>query len=151
MFHPKLWSITKFVDRACVAEKMSPGFIHCCFGQPKKELEKLVKLSKSKILTFAVFVLQVQCEAEILYTVLLLTLYLFVLCKQHTRDDVLQLKKAKAAHLFNDDKEEIDGTYGSDTNSVTVTTFVGGCKGMKITKWYSKRILFKWKYIYICS
>jgi hypothetical protein len=61
---------------------------------------------------------------------------LFVICKQPTKDNAKQQKKAKAAHLFNDDKEESDdGTYDSDTNPVTVAKFVGGGKHMKITIW----------------
>jgi hypothetical protein len=111
----------------------------------KKELEKLVKLSKSKfhdkILTFAEFVLPVKVEVEIVYTVPItcsnqgVTTYLFVLRKQRTKDDVMLCKKARAAHTFNDDKEEDDERYDSDNNSVTVTTFVGGGKHMKITEW----------------
>jgi hypothetical protein len=145
MFHPKSWSTMKFVERACAAEKMSPGFIQYCLDGQKKELEKLVKLSKSKsrekILTYAEFVLPVQCEAEIVYTVPIshsnqgVTTYLFVLRKQRTKDDVMLRKKAKAAHSFNDDEDDSDESYDSDNNSVTVTTFVGGGKRMKITEW----------------
>jgi hypothetical protein len=109
-------------------------------------LEKLVKLSKSKscdkILTYAEFVLPVQCEAEIVYTVPIshsnqgVTTYLFVLCKQRTKDNVMQRKEAKTAHLFNDDYEDDSfASCDSNNNSVTVTTFVGGGKRMKITEW----------------
>jgi hypothetical protein len=109
--------------------------------------EKLFKLSKSrshdKILTFAEFVLPVKLEAEIVYTVPIshsnqgVTTYLFVLHKQHTKDDVMLRKKAKSAHTFNDneDEDEEDERFESDNNSVTVTTFVGGGKQMKITEW----------------
>jgi hypothetical protein len=65
MFHPKLWSTMKFVNGACAAENMAPGFIQYCLEGQEKELEKSVKLSKSKsrdkILTYAEFVLPVQC------------------------------------------------------------------------------------------
>jgi hypothetical protein len=145
MFHPKSWSTMKFVNRACAAENMKSGFIQYCLDGQKKELEKLVKLSKSKsrdkILTFAEFVLPVKVEAEIVYTVPIshanqgVTTYLFVLRKQRTKDDVMLRKKAKAAHTFHDEEEEDDDdSYDSD-NSVTVTTFVGGGKRMKITEW----------------
>jgi hypothetical protein len=52
---------------------MKSGFFQYCLYSQKKELGKLVKLSKSKshdkILTFAEFVLPVKVEAEIVYTV----------------------------------------------------------------------------------
>jgi hypothetical protein len=63
------------------------------------------------------------------------TTYFFVLCKQRTKDDVMLRKKAKAAHSFNDNEDDSDGSCNSDNNSVTVTTFVGGGKRMKITEW----------------
>jgi hypothetical protein len=141
MFHPKSWSTMKFVNWACAVENMKSGFIQYCLDGQKKELEKVVKLSKSKsrdkILTFAEFVLPVKVEAEIVYTKPIthsnqgVTKYLFVLRKQRSKDDVMLHKKAKAAHTFNDDEED----YDSDNNSVTVTTFVGGGKLMKITEW----------------
>jgi hypothetical protein len=124
MFHPR-----------CAAEFMKSGFIQYCMDGQKKELEKLVKLSKSKsrdkILTFAEFVLPVKVEAEIVYTVPIIhsnrgvTTYLFVLRKTSTKYDVMLHKKAKTAHTFNNDEEEEDESYDSDNNSVTVTTFVG--------------------------
>jgi hypothetical protein len=104
------------------------------FRRSKKELEKLVKLNKSKprdkILTYAEFVLPVQCEAKIVYTVPIshsnqgVTMYLFVLRKQRTKDDGVLQKKAKAAHLFNDNEDDSDESCDSDNNSVTVTIFV---------------------------
>jgi hypothetical protein len=89
MFHPKSWSTIKFVDWACVTEKMKPGFVWYCLDGQKKYLKKLVKPRKSKsrdkILTFAEFVLPVKVEA--VYTVPIrhsnqgVTMYLFVLRK----------------------------------------------------------------------
>jgi hypothetical protein len=78
----------------CAKEKMTKGFIKYCLDSQKNELEKLVKLSKSKsqdkILAFAEFVPPVCCEAEIVYDVPIshsnqgVTTNLFFLRKQRT-------------------------------------------------------------------
>jgi hypothetical protein len=124
MHHPKTWGVQKYHKQACQFEGMSPAFIQYCLDGQKKELEKMVKLSKSKsrekILTFAEFDLPVLCEAEIVYTVPIhdkdshVTTYIFVLRKQRTKDDLLLRMEVKSAHEFSceDDLEN-----GNDWNT----------------------------------
>jgi hypothetical protein len=110
MYHPKDWSQQKFVTQAYKMEGMSSAFQQYCFDGQRKELEKLVKISKSKsrdkILTFAEFVLPESCEAEIRYTVPIhikdsgVTTYIFILRKVPTKDDVLRRKVTKKVHTF---------------------------------------------------
>jgi hypothetical protein len=139
MFHPKSWSIMKCVNQACATENMKSVFIQYSLEGQKKE--KLVKLSKSKsrdkILVFAEFVLPVKVEAEIVYTVPVTHSNQGVVATNSVLEMMLCCAKIqKTAHTFNHDEEEDDESFDSDNNSVTVTTFVGGGKHMKIIEWY---------------
>jgi hypothetical protein len=111
MIHPKSWTQTKFHKKAHKKEKIPPTFILLrTYWMVKNELDKLAKLSKSKmrdkIKTFCYFKLPVAFKLDLLYQNPIhhretgVFTYILVLHKLCTKDDKAKRKKDKSVQFW---------------------------------------------------